>query len=1002
MDAGAHKGIPAFSAVLLTVALALAGLALLPRVTLQYLPSVPEKGITVSFSYPGATPESAEAEVTSVLEGALSGIRGCRSVTSTSRKGGGNVRLSFHKKTDMAAVRFEVASRIRNLWPGLPNGVTYPSLNVGTDGTKSRQAISFVLKGNLPSESILRFVQAHLLVPVSQVDGVSDVQLRGATPYIWDVTLDSDMLAALGMHPADVASALDHYYGQSVSGLVEDEAGWVPIRLRGDASPDFGEVPIGVSGGRTICLRDVATWRYRESEPEAYYRENGLNTITMAVYIAADVNLLQTVREVREAVRQAEALFPAEITASVGYDASEYMQEELHKIYFRTSLCLVLLLLFVLLYSRSLRYTCVIIVTITVNLLCCIGLYVLFDLPVHIYTLAGVTVSLGILIDNALVMTDHYTRWRDHRVFPSMVFATATTIAALLMVLLLPESEKMNLTDFIRVIIINLIVSLISARIFVPSLLTLYPLKGNGIGGRGVRRRQVIRRKRYGRVVNWAARWRWALLILLGAACWPSWKLFDRSLGKGDFYRTPERPELYVRAGLPEGCSVAQLNEVIRDMENYIASFDEVESFTTLIRSYDDAQITVRFRKEYEWTPFASRFKSEVIRMAAGFGGANWSVTGIDEHFFNNNIITDARDSRITLTGYNYPRLIDYANILKEHLETYPRVSDAEIWGAGWYGRPQTEYVLAYDRERMAAVGADPYAWFHSLSGLLYDSLLPIDLPGSGTPAKIRLHTSASDTYDLWHIAHAPLQVGSSAFSLTDFGSITKRKSGLEIKRRNQAYEVNLCYNFVGSWQLGKIVAAESVEWMNTQILPVGFKAEAPDGTWAEKHKDRYIWLVLLIVAVIFAMLSAAFESFRDAFAVILLIPLSFIGVFLAFGWGGLQFDQGGFAAFVMLAGITVNAGIYFVSAFQYRGTSLRCWLQAFSDKVAPVFLTILSTILGLIPFLSDGPQEAFWFDFAVGTMAGLVFSVLGLLILLPAFLLPRRFRRRQTGDIQK
>ena len=210
MDAGAHKGIPAFSVVLLTVALALAGLALLPRVTLQYLPSVPEKGITVSFSYPGATPESAEAEVTSVLEGALSGIRGCRSVTSTSRKGGGNVRLSFHKKTDMAAVRFEVASRIRNLWPGLPDGVTYPSLSVGTDGTKSRQAISFVLKGNLPSESILRFVQAHLLVPVSQVDGVSDVQLRGATPYIWDVTLDSDMLAALGMHPADVASALDH------------------------------------------------------------------------------------------------------------------------------------------------------------------------------------------------------------------------------------------------------------------------------------------------------------------------------------------------------------------------------------------------------------------------------------------------------------------------------------------------------------------------------------------------------------------------------------------------------------------------------------------------------------------------------------------------------------------------------------------------------------------------------------------------------------------------
>jgi multidrug efflux pump subunit AcrB len=134
------------------------------------------------------------------------------------------------------------------------------------------------------------------------------------------------------------------------------------------------------------------------------------------------------------------------------------------------------------------------------------------------------------------------------------------------------------------------------------------------------------------------------------------------------------------------------------------------------------------------------------------------------------------------------------------------------------------------------------------------------------------------------------------------------------------------------------------------------------------------------------------FESLKLPFAVIFMIPISFIGLFLTFGLSDLSFDQGGFAAFVMLCGIVVNAGIYLVLTYKDvlsenpRLACSRAYMKAFRRKIKPIMLTVISTVLGLIPFLTDGPQEVFWFDFAVGTIGGMVFSVIAVIFVLPVF----------------
>ena len=124
---------------------------------------------------------------------------------------------------------------------------------------------------------------------------------------------------------------------------------------------------------------------------------------------------------------------------------------------------------------------------------------------------------------------------------------------------------------------------------------------------------------------------------------------------------------------------------------------------------------------------------------------------------------------------------------------------------------------------------------------------------------------------------------------------------------------------------------------------------------------------------------------------IVILIPVSFIGMFLAYPLVGVSFGQGGYAALIMLCGITVNAGIYLTSEYRTIAESsgrrgIKTYVKAFNRKIVPTMLTILSTVLGLIPFLFDGHEIEFWYSFAVGVMSGMLFSVIAIVLVMPVF----------------
>ena len=1071
MQGRRRRGIPAFSVLLIMAVAAIVGIASVPMLNVQYAPTVTGRSIGVSFSWNGASERIMEAEVTSKIEGVLSGMKNCTSISSVSNKGSGQVTLEFRKGTDMAAARFEVASRIRNMYASLPEEVSYPDISLDTRGTGGSTAISYVLKSSLPSMEIEKFVSERLLTPLSSIDGVDKVAFWGATPFELEVEFDSRLASAAGVTALEIADAFNSYFNTEMLGMVRSGDGLINLKLRNMTSSDLGSIPVKSSGGHVIWLRDLAQWRYKESQPTSYFRLNGLNTLTLSVSAAPSTNLLTVVGAVKDRMAELQENFPQEITASVSYDSSEYISGELDKLYFRTLLCILILLMFVYLVNRSWRYLLIISTTLAVNILVAIVIYNLAGLSIHIYTLAGITVSLGIIIDTSIVMVDHYSYYRNRSVFPALLGATATTIGALCVVMLLPEEDKKNLADFSLVIMINLSVALVTSYLFIPSLLDRFPIKRSSYSLSVRRRRRVVKWNRlYSGYIDWGQRHRWVFVAVLVAGfgiplCvlpakvaedkpqeqWNFWErtynsimgwrpyadnkntvdkvvgtsfaMFHKAMNKGNFYREPGRDVLYVNAGMPEGCTVGQLNDVVTSMENYLSQFDQIESFTTNIYSYDNAMIEVRFKPEFEKTSFPAELKAQVMAMASNFGGATWRVWGINDSYFNNNVTTSYKSNRITLTGYNYDDLIGYAEVLVDKLSGNRRVSEPEIMSGGWSGFAGNEFNIGYDFEKMAAVGLSPYRYYSVLYSMLYDQGMR-DIMINGEMTSTVLRSSQAESFDLWNVQNSQVSVDSLKVKLSEIGSIEKKRTGLSIYRHNQSYEVTVGYDFIGSYELSKSLTETTVKYMNEEVLPVGYKAEVPGYWWGTGKQIQYAWLLLLIIAIIYVMCAMTFESLRLPFAVILMIPVSFIGVFLVFGAFDFPFDQGGFAAFVMLSGIVVNAGIYLINQFQDIRSSarrrrmrslgydasckdvqdssgrfaVRQYVKAYNHKINPTMLTIISTILGLIPFLFDGPEEVFWFAFATGTIGGMAFSVLALILYLPVFC----FRVKRPGRKSK
>jgi len=1075
------KGEPQYSSFLSTftvnilfVVLIIVGAAIIPLLSLQLNPTRYLPSLTISWSWPETPVRVVEQEVTTVLEGVLTTVTGVKKISSATNNETGRITVEFDKNIDLRTKRFEVASLLRESRKRLPEKVSYPVISMNMPSNQSGSTIlSFQINGNASTSYIYTIAEEQIKPRIAVVEGVYSVDISGATPQEWEIVYDQDALVAIGVSPSVISSSISNYLLEmEIGGATETFAGGLTKRtyltLTGNSRDQFrwDYIPVAKASGRIIHLTDVAQIKLKDQRPQRYYRINGLNTVNLTVSAGKNVNNIKVAEVVKKEIETIKNELPPGYSIRTLFDSTIDIKEEISKNVFRAILSVVLLLLFVLLISREFKYLLIITISLIANILIAFIFYYLFKLQIHLYSLAGIAVSFGLIINNTIVMTDHIRYHKNRRVGISLLAATLTTIGALVVIFFLDESLKVTLSDFAAVVIINLSVSLAVALMFIPSLLEKIKLTPKFSALIIRRKRRIVKfSKTYLRSIGFIIRYRVAFIILallifglpvfylpdslpkdrpadmedseltgferfynktlgnkkyvqdikpiVNKVLGGTFRLFSDKAKNSRFYYygssdEVQRTRLTVNIGLSEeGLVIEDINNVCMGLENMLAAYDEIDMFTTSITGADEARMSINFKPEHDFSIFPFILKIKIEDYMNGIGSYHAQVAGVGKAFSNQVYSDYIRTTySVAMKGYNYDELYAYAEALRERLiesgkgrikEVYllGRVNTSGyIIGGGskkayrnrlemdkyYLTESSSDVALAYAEAQRYSRGSTPFQSAY--------------INGTMTPVSIK--SLQSDEYDYWSFVNSPLKTHSGQFvKMKDFSTVTREISDNTISREDQQYVIAVGYDFIGNYELGRIILDRNIDVTNA-MLPLGYTAN--DGriiySWNQSKANYY--LIFLVILIIYFICSILLESFKKPITVISLIPFSFIGVFVTFQVFRITPDEGVFAAMILLCGIVVNATLYILNDFN----SIRrrkpllperiAYVKAFNGKIIPIFLTILATIIGLVPFLITGKDERFWFALAAGTIGGLVFSLIGLFIYQPIMLRQR------------
>jgi multidrug efflux pump subunit AcrB len=1021
-----------YQILLFFLIISLLGILSVPRIGLRLVPLPKGSTLQVAVGWPGASPLVMEQQVTAAIEGVVSTIGDIKSVESTSGYHQATLYLSLNDGANADLVRFEVAAQLRRLYAHLPPGVTYPELSLSSARENQKQQPFMIVQVNgAGSVAELSAFAANTLTPrFALMEGLYGVQVQGRERQEWRVAYSPDYLHRLGLTKKELVAALQRQGNDEQVGWLRDRAGRqqsVSV-VSGSKEAPLTQAVVGNKGGRVLYVRDISSIEQRNPRPMSYYRVNGRNAVQLVLTARPEANQLALSRQVREVLAQVQQ--QATFGLRVEYDASDFIRENLMRMGWQSGAAAVLLLLVLGFLLRDMRYLLLITVSLLVSL--CVSMLVFYalDITMHLYTLAALTVSLGLLIDNALVMTDHYRHHRNRRVITALLGATLTTCTALTVIWFLPEAARRDLLEFGQVLILTLAVSLAVAYWFVPAWLETWPLRradsrkvGPVIAGLDRQYGKLLSVLcRFPKVMVGLAVLLFGLPVFLLPASLPDTSPYtsgyknligsafyqeeirpflDKALGgtlrlfvnyvyENGYYADNERTLLYVIADLPNQSTPEQMNELMKQMEGVVAQDASSERFVTEIYSGQQAMLTIYFKKDAESGLAPYRLKARLINRSTNMSGVGWDIYGVGQGFNQRTDENQTPSFNVVLRGYNYDQLEKVANRLAEKLLPHPRIQEVDIDRApGFFSQKNLyTYQLPLDESALAGVGARraavvaalrerfaarPEADFYQLTADGYEAVQVVPTePG-----------------DVWQINHLALDLNDSTAVKLANTPPERRRMAPQIRKEDQQYIRQLSFEYYGNYTFGNEFLTKTLQEFQSE-LPLGYEAERISLNWWQQDAPRQYGLVGLVILAIFLIGTVQFESFKQSFWMILQIPFSFAGVFVAFYLSG--YDQGGYASFLLLAGLVVNATLFLLDEFNVQLkrspiNPLLAYRRAVRGKLRPILLSILTTITGLVPFLWLGAGQPFWPALAVGTCGGLLLSIAMLLVVFPVFI---------------
>lgn len=1036
-----------FRVVLVFLFFSILGLVLISKVEVNLLPSQKFGALTISFSLPSSSPEIIERKITSLIEGACSQLSQIKRISSVSGYNSGSVYIEFDNSVDIEYKRLEIVGLIRQIRHQLPANLSFPKITKGLeDANGERPLLSYSINAPLQPFKIKQQCEEIFRKTFIDITEIRDFEITGDQAIQTTINFDNEKCIAWDIDPSQILRSVQTYLHDFYPGkiIISNSQEYFLHVLSPKASINMLENILIKNrlGNRLFYLKDIARVYFEVQEPQSYFRVNGKNSVILNIFSRNDANKIIAGEKIMEAVNEVAKTLPKSFELRKEYEDTDYLKREVDKNFERIGISGTILIIFVMLAYRSWRYLIVLISGFFASLSITFFFVWALSIDIHLYTIAALAISFGIVIDNAIVMLDYFHQFAKRKVFLSLMGATLTTIWSVSLIFFLSKASNQNLIDFAIVVILALISSLLVALFFTPALYALVYVgnkeKKNTSNQYSVFKIQLLHRIRMQHIyylsISLLAKYRIAFVILL-ILCFgipifmlpSSWegdrwynKIYNQTIGSEKYqksykpvvdkvtggalrlfvnsiverggYRNPEKTSLFIVAELPRGSTSIQLNNIMVGFENFIGSIAGVDRYITNISSGQHGSIVITFKDKYINTSLPNWVKNKLIEKSSLWGGVEWKIYGIGLGFSNLGD-RDIPNFRFVLKGYNYKELERQAAFISNNLQLNKRVINVKTDDlVNFDENVSSQYVLYLKPELMALNNVSQEEIVNELE-IMSKQTAPssqILLDNYYYPLVIR--EKHSDEYSYFDLMNRPLYIDSlTMIKLTNVGNLNLESTSSVIHKENRQYIRIVSFQYKGFSQNGAEYTKSVINEFK-KSLPVGFSIQEDVFAWGTEEAKNTIALVAALILGIFFICGILFENLKQAFYIICIIPLSFIGVFLIFPIGEFYFDQGGYAAFLILGGLVVNSGLFIINDFnnlrKNRHSELfnRFLIKSIVNRSRTIFLTTLSSSCGLVPFLWQGQEEVFWFSLAIGTIGGLIFSLFAVFIVLPVF----------------
>lgn len=1007
---------------------------------IELQPKLASSELTITCTSSLESPEMVEQKITSVIEGACSKLSQLKKTTSVSSNSSSSVTLLFDAHSEMKFKLLELSEVLREIYPQLPSGTVYPVISSSMGGNKKEElpVLTYVIYAPEPTY-IIRQKSIDIFGGVlTDSKGISAFDFSVADNMQVVLRFDENKIISLGLKPAGLIAAIRNYFKISYPGSIITKGGnqyFIKLSLPEATVKSIGNIVLPVSSSRSVHLNDIATLNFESAAPKSFFRINGQNAISLTIFTQAGKNKIAVSNNIKRLIREASSQLPTSYGVMLSKDETQAIGNEISNNFRRAGLSLFVLTFFVSVIYKSWKYVVNLLAGLFANICLIIFLSWTFRINIHIYTIEGLTVAFGLMLDNAIVMLDHYHRHRNRKIFLALLTSTLIAIATLSLIFFLPEKQKANLMDFAIIIILSLVSSLIVSLLFTPSLYeTLYAQSYRGAVQ--VEDESLPEENRflfwYTPLIGFISRFRrvFVLLLILSFGI-PFFMLpskinrrlpFKDSYNKyfgDDAFQESIRPELdrwlggtlylfarnvfvkneyggdgrttlRIEAKLPFGSTLNQMNDVLLNLEHSLSGINGIERYVTRIENSRSGSIEIKFTKLFETSSLPFKLKTFLVSKVTTIGGVEWSITGHGQGFVSDDN-TEIPSYRLRMKGYNYDELTRQAKIFSARLTTRNRVGNVNINEAPNFEEKQNnELFLALNRSAMSHYNIQENEISGTLSSLVQPFRFTNKIAIGNQYYDLIIKEQKSEVLSDYDLMNSGLPIDSGRYlRLGAFSKIDLKPVANYIFKENREYIRFIGFQYTGSAEYGTKYLNQMIEKENS-LLPIGFritkisnKKDLPDNT------QKYLFILCLLLFVFFAC-SILFENLRYSLLVIISAPLSFIGIFLIFYLGSFYFDEGGYASFLIVSGLVVNASIFILNDVNNLKRSNRnetdnaLFLKALANRFRTILVTIISTICGVLPFVVNGQGEAFWFSLGIGTIGGLSFALLVIFLIMP------------------